>query len=65
MEQWDCAHNIIQEINTDLSSWIHAHLHKIEGDLSNAKYWYARSTKNTFDIDLEEEYYLILNYLLN
>ena len=41
--KWDEAHAIVQEINTDLAKWIHAVLHKIEGDESNSRYWYSRS----------------------
>ena len=40
---WDAAHDIAQEIRTPLGSWIHAHLHVIEGDLGNAGYWYRRA----------------------
>lgn len=41
---WDGAHKIVQEDETDPTScWIHAVLHKIEGDAGNARYWYARS----------------------
>ena len=41
---WDGAHKIAQQDETDpTSSWIHAALHKIEGDADNARYWYARA----------------------
>ena len=39
------AHTIAQDIDTPLGSWIHAHLHLIEGDIGNAGYWYARAQK--------------------
>ena len=42
---WDMAHNIVQDINTNTASWIHAYLHRLEGDLSNANYWYNRAGK--------------------
>jgi hypothetical protein len=41
--QWDEAHAIAQDIHTPLGSWIHALLHLIEGDESNARYWFARA----------------------
>ena len=44
---WDRAHNIVQDINTDTASWIHAYLHRVEGDLNNANYWYNRAGKKT------------------
>jgi hypothetical protein len=41
---WDKAHAIVQQDESDqLSCWIHAVLHKIEGDEENARYWYARA----------------------
>ena len=39
---WDAAHCIVQDYNDYISCWIHAVLHKIEGDESNSRYWYAR-----------------------
>lgn len=43
---WDAAHNLIQQYEDDATAaWIHAALHKIEGDLSNARYWYRRADK--------------------
>ncbi len=47
--QWDAAHNIVQQYDSDrTASWIHAVLHKIEGDRSNSLYWYARAGKTEF-----------------
>lgn len=40
--QWDESHRIVQEYNNPTACWIHAVLHKIEGDESNSRYWYAR-----------------------
>ena len=38
---WKRAHEIVQQDETDTTScWIHAVLHKIEGDAANARYWY-------------------------
>ena len=42
---WETAHNIAQSISTELGSWIHAYLHRVEGDLSNAGYWYRRANR--------------------
>ena len=42
---WETAHNIAQSISSELGFWIHAYLHRVEGDLSNADYWYKRIGK--------------------
>ncbi len=43
---WDSAHGIVQQYESDTTAaWIHAVLHKIEGDLGNSRYWYRRAGK--------------------
>jgi hypothetical protein len=45
-EKWDEAHNLVQQFEGDATAaWIHAVLHKIEGDLGNARYWYRRANQ--------------------
>ena len=41
--EWDKAHAIVMGMRDKLASRIHALLHRIEGDLANARYWYARA----------------------
>ena len=44
--KWDDAHKVVQEYDTDATAaWIHAVLHKIEGDQDNSRYWYRRAGK--------------------
>jgi hypothetical protein len=44
--QWSAAHEIVQQYETDAAAaWIHAVLHKIEGDHDNSRYWYRRAGK--------------------
>ena len=44
--KWDAAHELVQQYEDDATaSWIHAVLHKIEGDLSNSRYWYRHAGK--------------------
>jgi len=44
--KWDAAHNLVQQYESDpTASWIHAVLHKIEGDPGNARYWYRRADR--------------------
>lgn len=45
-DQWDKAHRIVQQYESDrTAAWIHAVLHKIEGDMDNSRYWYRRAGK--------------------
>ncbi len=45
-DQWDAAHRIVQQYEDDpTAAWIHAVLHKIEGDPENSRYWYRRAGK--------------------
>jgi len=45
-DQWDAAHKIVQQYETDTTAaWIHAVLHKIEGDQDNSRYWYRHAGK--------------------
>ncbi len=40
---WDGAHGIVQDDPSPEAAWVHAHLHRVEGDLGNAGYWYRRA----------------------
>jgi hypothetical protein len=40
---WDAAHRLVQDYSDPLSCQIHGYLHRIEGDLGNAGYWYHRA----------------------
>jgi hypothetical protein len=42
---WEKAHMIIQDLEDKTASWIHAYLHRKEGDIGNADYWYRRAGK--------------------
>ncbi len=61
---WDNAHRIAQgETNRD-GSWVHAYLHRKEGDLGNAGYWYKNAERSMPDMTLEEEWEYIAMALL-
>jgi hypothetical protein len=53
---WEMAHNIAQEIHTEKGSWIHAYLHRKEGDKGNASYWYHMANKPFPTVSLEQEW---------
>jgi hypothetical protein len=57
---WDAAHRLVQDYSDPLSCQIHGYLHRIEGDLSNARYWYQHAGLNMPDNSLEEELTLLL-----
>ena len=52
---WESSHNIAQDILSPMGSWIHAYLHRKEGDKWNARYWYDRASKPYPAYSLEEE----------
>jgi hypothetical protein len=39
---WESAHRIVQDLDGSVAAWIHAVVHRMEGDVSNARYWYRR-----------------------
>lgn len=46
-DEWDAAHEACQSMEGDKTAdWLHAVLHKIEGDEQNSRYWYSRSGQN-------------------
>ena len=53
---WDAAHRIAQDIDTPTGAWIHAYLHRKEGDLGNAGYWYRRASQPVATDSLETEW---------
>jgi hypothetical protein len=63
-DQWDRAHALIQARDDGESCWIHAHLHRIEGDLPNAAYWYSRAGRGVPKTDLQAEWEDIVASLL-
>lgn len=53
---WEAAHNIAQDIHTRDGAWLHAYLHRKEGDQWNAGYWYRQAGKPVFTGSLDEEW---------
>lgn len=62
---WKKSHNIAQDYSDSTANWIHAVLHKIEGDVWNSKYWYARTAGKTYEdsSDARDELIIIQNSL--
>ena len=61
---WNKAHVLIQDINDRTAAWIHAYLHRKEGDISNADYWYHHAGKKRPPGTLIEEWEQIVMALL-
>jgi hypothetical protein len=61
---WSAAHQVAQDIDDETGAWIHAYLHRKEGDLANAGYWYRRARKPECRESLEAEWDQIASALL-
>lgn len=62
---WDRAHQCVQGHEGEADcDWVHAHLHRQEGDLSNARYWYRRSGKPESAAALADEWTVIATEML-
>ena len=61
---WDQAHKIVQDEDDATSAWIHAYLHRVEGDLGNAGYWYRQAGKPVATGALETEWQRMVSALL-
>ena len=62
---WGKAHQIVQNLNDDHANLIHAFLHRDEGDLWNADYWYRRVNRSRPGTTLDEEWSTITRELLD
>jgi hypothetical protein len=62
--EWDAAHGVAQEIHDAEGAWIHAYLHRREGDLGNAAYWYRRAGRPVETGALDAEWNTIAEALL-
>lgn len=60
---WDGAHEIVQKRSDSEACWIHAYLHRVEGDDGNAGYWYRQAGRDFPTISLDDEWQQIYDYL--
>ena len=61
---WEMAHTLAQDVHTNDGSWVHAYLHRKEGDAGNAAYWYHRAGKPVSKKSLDDEWAEIVSSLL-
>ncbi len=61
---WEAGHRIVQDLHGPDATWVHAYLHRKEGDLSNARYWYRHAGQPESQDTLEAEWRAIVTALL-
>jgi hypothetical protein len=62
--EWTKAHEIAQAYDDESCAWVHAYLHRVEGDLGNAGYWYRRAKKPPAMDPLKDEWAAMTDSLL-
>lgn len=62
---WQKAHEAVQDLETQAAAWVHAYLHRKEGDIWNADYWYRRAGQVRPSHGLDEEWESIVKTLLH
>ncbi len=62
---WYTAHKIVDGMSGNTAKWVHAYLHRKEGDEWNAGYWYRQAEKSFPKITLEEEHQELVEFILN
>ena len=61
---WKAAHDLIDQLTDRRSAHVHAYLHRKEGDIWNADYWYNRAGKKRPQVSLEEEWQMLVREYL-
>ena len=62
---WKAAHDLVDHAGGEDAAWIHAYLHRVEGDQWNANYWYRRADKKASTMSLQEEWEELAEYFLS
>lgn len=61
---WHKAHAQVDQLNDQASAWVHAYLHRKEGDIWNADYWYRKAHKVRPELSLDEEWEQLAEHFL-
>jgi len=61
---WHQAHSQVDHLNDRESAWVHAYLHRKEGDIWNADYWYNKAHQKRPNLSLEEEWEQLVTHFL-
>jgi hypothetical protein len=62
---WEAAHNVAQDVPDPDGAWVHAYLHRKEGDAGNAAYWYRRASQPVCRQSLDAEWAAIVEAFLS
>lgn len=62
-DEWDRAHELVQDLPDQVAAHIHAYLHRVEGDIWNADYWYSRANRSRPNEPLDKEWLSIVHLL--
>jgi hypothetical protein len=63
-DDWDKAHKIVMDEGGKDCAWVHAYLHRVEGDLGNARYWYREAQRPVSTKPLGAEWDAIVGAML-
>ncbi len=63
-DNWEKAHGIVMDEGGQDAAWVHAYLHRLEGDLANARYWYRQAQRPVSSKPLAAEWDTIAETLL-
>lgn len=63
--EWHAAHDLIDHLTDSDSAHVHAYLHRVEGDLWNARYWYQQAGQPVCKLSLTQEWELLVSHFLN
>ena len=64
-DDWDKAHKIVMDEGGKDCAWVHAYLHRVEGDLGNARYWYGQARRPVSGKSLDAEWEAMARELLD
>ena len=64
-DDWERAHQIVMAHEDRDCAWVHAYLHRVEGDLPNAHWWYNEAKRPAATGSLDDEWSAMVRTLLN
>jgi hypothetical protein len=62
---WQKAHAQVDHLSDKASAWVHAYLHRKEGDMANADYWYRRADQRRPAVSLQDEWTELVEHFLH